>query len=63
MNNENKYSQNDLDIALLKNNDEGILRSMIEIKADIKSQFHLMVGLVLGLYTAVGILAITKLWV
>ncbi len=61
MKNQITYTQEQLDIALLKNTNEGILRSLSEIKSEIKSNFHWTLGLVLGLY-AVGLgAAITAL--
>ena len=51
MSNTTMYTQNDLDIALLKNTNEGILRTLSEIKSEIKSHFHWTMGLILGLYT------------
>lgn len=46
-----KYTQEQLDIAILKNTNEGILRTLSEIKSEIKSHFHWTMGLILGLYT------------
>ncbi len=51
MNKDAIYTQEQLDIAILKNTNEGILRTLSEIKAEIKSNFHWTMGLVLGLYT------------
>jgi len=48
------YTQEQLDIALLKYANEGILRTLSEIKSEIKSNFHWMLGLILGIY-ALGI--------
>jgi len=45
------YTQEQLEIALLKNTNEGILRTLSEIKVDIKANFHRTMGLILGLYT------------
>ena len=52
------YTQEQLDIAILKNNNEGILRVMTdfksqltEIKAEIETHFHWTLGLIFGLYT------------
>jgi hypothetical protein len=54
------YTQEQMDIALLKNSNEGILRTLIEIKdeirdirGDIKSQFHWTLGLIFGSYALV----------
>ena len=52
--NELKYTQEQLDIALLKNTNEGILKTISEMKSDIKSNFHWTMGLILGLY-AIGL--------
>lgn len=49
-----KYTQEQLDIALLKNTNEGILRTLSEIKGEIKSNFHWIMGLILGMY-ALGV--------
>ncbi len=53
-NNAAKYTQEQLDIALLKNTNEGVLRTLSEIKNEIKSNFHWTMGLILGMY-ALGI--------
>jgi hypothetical protein len=50
MNSEAKYTQEQLDIALLKNTNEGILRSLSRIESEIKSHFHWTMGLILGIY-------------
>lgn len=54
MSNEMKYTQEQLDIALLKNTNEGLLRTLTEIKSEIKTQFHWTLGLMFGIY-ALGI--------
>jgi hypothetical protein len=51
MNTAATYTQEQLDIAILKNTNEGILRTLSEIKSEIKSNFHWTMGLILGLYT------------
>lgn len=51
MSSQAKYTQEQLDIALLKNTNEGILKTLSEIKGEIKSHFHWTMGLILGLYT------------
>lgn len=43
-----------MDIALLKNTNEGILRTLTRIESEIKSQFHWTMGLIIGLYTIGG---------
>lgn len=48
------YTQEQMDIALLKNNNEGILRTLVRIESEIKNHFHWIMGLILGLYTIVG---------
>jgi hypothetical protein len=53
------YTQEQLDIALLKNSNEGILRTLTEIKAEIKSNFHWTMGLILGMY-AIGLTALVS---
>lgn len=45
------YTQDQLEIALLKNTNEGMLRTLSEIKSEIKSHFHWTMGLILGMYT------------
>jgi hypothetical protein len=54
------YTQEQLDIAILKNTDEGLLRSIYEIKTDMKSQFHLLIGLILGIYGIITASAVAK---
>lgn len=54
MSNQAKYTQEQLDIALLKNTNEGILRTLNRIESEIKSHFHWTMGLVLGLYAIGG---------
>lgn len=54
------YTQEQLDIAILKNNNEGILRTLSDIKAEMKSQFHLMIGLILGIYGVIGSAVLAK---
>jgi hypothetical protein len=48
-----KYTQEQLDIAVLKNTNEGILRILFEIKTDMKSQFFFNIGLTLGIYAII----------
>lgn len=59
MSNAAKYTQEQLDIALLKNTNEGILRTLSRIETEIKSHFHWTMGLILGLYT-IGIGALVS---
>lgn len=55
------YTQEQLEIEIIKNSHEGIIRAISEIKLELKSQCHFIRGLLLGLYAAVGSLALTKL--
>lgn len=57
-----KYTQEQLDIALLKNTNEGILRTLFEIKTDMKSQFFFNIGLTLGLYAIIGGAFVSKIF-
>jgi hypothetical protein len=55
---EKSFTQHDLDIALLKQRSDDFSHILKEIKSEIKSQFHLVVGLLLGVYgmiTAAGL--------
>jgi hypothetical protein len=65
------YTQEQLDIELLKNTNEGILRTIsdmqsavksqiAEIRQDMKSQFHLLIGLILGIYGVIGSAVLAK---
>jgi hypothetical protein len=45
------YTQEQMDIALLKNTNEGIMRTLSRIESELKTQFHWTMGLILGLYT------------
>lgn len=51
MNKQEMYTKEQLDIAILKNTNEGILRALSRIESEIKSHFHWTMGLILGLYT------------
>ncbi len=46
-----KYTQEQMDIAILQNTNEGILRTLSRIESEIKSHFHWTMGLIFGLYT------------
>lgn len=46
-----KYTQEELDIAILQNTNNGILRTLSRIESEIKSHFHWNMGLMFGLYT------------
>lgn len=59
MSNAAKYTQEQLDIAILQNTNEGILRTLSRIETEIKSHFHWTMGLILGLYT-IGIGALVS---
>lgn len=56
------YTQNDLDIALLEQRQDDISETMREIKHEIKAQFHLLVGLILGIYGIVVATALAKIF-
>ncbi len=51
MSKEQMYTQDQLDIAILKNTNEGILRTLGRIESEIKGHFHWTMGLIIGLYT------------
>lgn len=55
-----KYTQEQLDIAVLKNTNDGVLRTLSDIKSEIKSQFHLVIGLILGIYGMITAAAFAK---
>lgn len=67
------YTQEQMDIALIKNTQEGTIRTignlekdikgqLVDFKSDIKSQFHLMLGLILGIYGMIGAAALGKVF-
>lgn len=59
MSNQQKtYTKDQLNLALLKQRSDDFSQTLKEIKAEIKSQFHLVVGLLLGVY---GMMAATGL--
>jgi len=73
MNNAAKYTQEQMDIAVLKNTNEGILRSISDlrddmktelsaIRAEMKSQGHMNLGLSLGIYGMIGAAALAKIF-
>ena len=45
----NTYTKEQLDIELLKQKNDNFNQSLIEIKSELRSQFHLVVGLILGI--------------
>lgn len=55
------YTQEQLDIELLKNTNAGTLRELSDIKTEIKSQFHMVIGLILGIYGMITAAAIAKI--
>lgn len=66
------YSQEQLDIALLKNSNDGILRSvdnlkqdlrqsMSDIRSEIKTQSHWNLGLMIGLYVIIVTAVLSKM--
>lgn len=55
------YTQEQLDIAVLKNTNDGVLRTLSDIKSEIKSQFHLVIGLILGIYGMITAAAFAKI--
>lgn len=52
------YTKEQIDIALLKQRSDEFSCTLKEIKQELKSQFHLVVGLLLGVY---GMMAATGL--
>jgi hypothetical protein len=44
------YTQEQMDIALLKNTNEGLLRCLSEIKTEAKSSSKWIIALLIGLY-------------
>ena len=69
MSNPAKYTQEQMDIAVLKTTNEGIFRSfddiktqLGEIKAYLKSQGHMNLGLILGIYAMIGAAALAKIF-
>lgn len=55
------YTQEQLDIAVLKNTNDGVLRTLSDIKSEIKSQFPLVIGLILGIYGMITAAAFAKI--
>ncbi|HWW39312.1 hypothetical protein [Pedobacter sp.] len=56
------YSQEQLDIAVLKNSQEGVLRELSVIREEIKSESHKNTNLILGIYAMIGAAALGKLF-
>lgn len=48
------YTQEQLDIAILKNTNEGVLATLMRLESKIESNFHWTLGLIFGLY-AIGL--------
>lgn len=44
------YTQEQMDIALLKNTNEGILETLRRLEHKIESNFHWTLGLMIGIY-------------
>jgi hypothetical protein len=55
------YTKEQLDIELLKQKNDSFSQSLIEIKSELRSQFHLVVGLILGIYGIMAATALAKL--
>jgi len=71
------YTQEQMDIALIKNTQEGMFRAITtlegdiknqisdfktEVKSELKSQFHTMLTLILGIYGVMGAAALAKVF-
>lgn len=54
------YTQEQLDIELLKQKNDGFNQVLVEIKTELKSQFHLVIGLILGIYGIITAGALAK---
>ena len=55
------YTQEQLDIALLRQRTDGFNQTLIEIKQEIKSQSHMLMSLILGIYGIITATALAKL--
>lgn len=44
------YTQEQMDIALLKNNQTGILKTLERLETKVDSHFHWTLGLIFGMY-------------
>jgi hypothetical protein len=55
------YTQEQLDIALLKQKDEEFMRALTEIKSTMSSNFHILLGLIIGIYGVMGATALAKI--
>ena len=76
MSNAAKYTQEQLDIAVLKTTNEGIFRTfssietqlsdfkseLTSIRSEMKSQSHFNMGLTLGIYAMIGAAALSKIF-
>ena len=47
---ENIYTQEQLDIAILKNTNEGVLGTLHRLETKIESNFHWTLSLIIGIY-------------
>lgn len=68
MNQQAIYTQNDLEIELLKNTNQGVFREFNKINTELngirqemKTQYHWMLGLILGMYGMFGAAAISRI--
>lgn len=74
---ENIYTQDQMDIALIKNTQEGMFRVITtlesdiknqicdfksEVKSELKSQFNTLLTLILGIYGIMGAAAVGKVF-
>jgi hypothetical protein len=55
------YTQEQLDIALLKQKDDEFMRTLSDIKSTMNSNFHTLLGLILGIYGVIAATALAKL--
>lgn len=55
------YTREQVDLELLKQKNDDFSQSLIEIKSELKTQFHLVVGLILGIYGVITATALAKM--
>jgi hypothetical protein len=55
------YTREQVDLELLKQKNDDFNQSLIEIKSELKTQFHLVVGLILGIYGVITATALAKM--